>query len=258
MSKKRLAVLLVGMVLMLAVVACGNKKAVEKVNDKKAEETVQKELEEVKEEVMEEEAEETTEEIKEVVEETKKPSTTSSNSSVEVPKEAPVQTPPQTDTTVAACEHWYQPEFKECTSIKHYIYGCNGCGYPLFTIENHDAVNLPDLYFHPPYYSEKLGRECTGGGFHSEVYYQGYCALCHTEIQLRNCSVFYVMGATCVQNEVLGAYEKVETGRYPMAYLKSCDCGENILLAGDSEGHGLLITKETCTYCGDVKTYPAR
>lgn len=168
----------------------------------------------------------------------------------------PIQTPTETKPSVTECEHWYQPEFKECTAKKHYIYGCNGCGYPLFTIQNHDAVNLPDLYSHPPYYSEKLGRECTGGAFHSEMYYQGYCATCHSEIQIRNCTVFYVMGATCIKNEVLGAYEKVETGRYPCAYLKSCDCGQNILLAGDDDNSGLLIIKETCKYCGDVKTYP--
>lgn len=170
----------------------------------------------------------------------------------------PIQTPTETKPSVTECEHWYQPEFKECTAKKHYIYGCNGCGYPLFTIQNHDAVNLPDLYSHPPYYSEKLGRECTGGAFHSEMYYQGYCATCHSEIQIRNCTVFYVMGATCIKNEVLGAYEKVETGRYPCAYLKSCDCGQNILLAGDDDNSGLLIIKETCKYCGDVKTYPQK
>lgn len=162
-------------------------------------------------------------------------------------------TPTNTKPSITECEHWYQPEFKECTQIKHYIFGCNGCGYPLFTIQNHDAVNLPDLYSHPPYYSEKLGRECTGGAYHSEVYYQGYCATCHTEIQIRNCTVFRVMAQTCVKNEALGPYEKVETG---LAYLKSCDCGQNILLAGDDDNSGLLIIKETCKYCGDVKTYP--
>ena len=173
---------------------------------------------------------------------------------------ASTQTGTSTNTkpSVTECEHWYQPEFKEYTKIEHYIFGCNGCGYPLFTIQNHDAVNLPDLYSHPPYYSEKLGRECTGGAYHSEWYYQGYCALCYTEIQLRNCTVFYVMGETCVKNEVLGAYEKVETGRYPCAYLKSCDCGNNVLLGDGREGVGLLIIKETCKYCGDVKTYPQK
>lgn len=276
MSRKRLTVLVMGMVLMLTIVACGNKETNnKKINHKKAEVTTQKEVEieskeETKEEIKEEVKEENKEELAEVITEektetkttaTKKPTVNKTNNATNnttnntanaggnnsnsTPKPAPV-----------ACEHWYQPEFKPCSAKKHYIFGCNGCGYPLFTIEDHDAVNLPDLYSHPPYYSEKLGQDCTGGGFHSEMYYQGYCATCHSEIQLRSCNMFYVMGQTCVKNEVLGAYEKVETGRYPAAYIKSCDCGQNILLAGDDDNSGLLIVKETCMYCGDVKTYP--
>lgn len=168
---------------------------------------------------------------------------------------SPVGTPTETKPSVTECEHWYQPEEQEeYDSIKHYIYGCNGCGYPLFTIEGHDAVNLPDLYFHPPYYSEKLGRECTGGAYHSETYYQGYCATCHDEIQLRACTYFYVMAENCIKNEgTLGSYEKVESGH---AYIISCSCGQNILLTDGATGKGLKIIKEVCSYCGDVKTYP--
>ena len=344
MRNKRLLVVLLGLVFMLAVVACGNKETSEKNDDKKAQETVQSETEndaeegenaeedtgkeaENSEDAIKEETPTNTEdnntqsvvptvekvtmyakssvnvrsgagtsnaqigsltkgqEVVKVGEENgwskiefnggvgyvnskylsvEKVSTSTANNtgnknntgSTTPSTSQPIQTPTETKPSVTECEHWYQPEFKECTAKKQYIYGCNGCGYPLCTIQNHDAVNLPDLYSHPPYYSEKLGRECNGGAFHSEMYYQGYCATCHSEIQLRSCSVFYVMGATCIKNEVLGAYEKVETGRYPAAYMKSCDCGQNILLAGNDDNSGLLIIKETCKYCGDVKTYP--
>ena len=350
MRSKKLLVLLLALVLMLSVIACGSKETEKKSDEKKVQETVQSESENNKEqqkstEVIEDEGKETEtnedilegelpaniedkntqptvekvtmyakssvnvrsgastsnakvgslskgQEVVKVGEEngwskiefngmngyvnskylsTEKVSTSTTNSSAGNSKgdnstkpSASTQAGTSTNTkpSVTKCEHWYQPEFKESTTIKHYIYGCNGCGYPLFTIQNHDAVNLPDLYSHPPYYSEKLGRECTGGAYHSEMYYQGYCATCHSEIQMRSCSVFSVMGETCVKNEVLGAYEKVETGRYPCAYLKSCDCGQNILMMGQAtpggEYGGLLIIKETCQYCGDVRNYPQK
>lgn len=169
----------------------------------------------------------------------------------------PVATP---EPTVQECEHWYEPiETEEYNPIEpHYIFGCNGCGFPLFTIdpETHDAVNIEDLYFHRECYSEKLGMMCPKPcGWHSEVYYQGYCYTCHDEIQLRACTYFYVRAETCVQNTGdLGAYEKVEPGH---AYIKSCSCGKNTLMVGGEKG-GLLLKKEVCKYCGDEKTYPQK
>ena len=247
MRNKRLLVVLLGLVFMLAVVACGNKETSEKNDDKKAQETVQSETEndaeegenaeedtgkeaENSEDAIKEETPTNTEdnntqsvvptvekvtmyakssvnvrsgagtsnaqigsltkgqEVVKVGEENgwskiefnggvgyvnskylsvEKVSTSTANNtgnknntgSTTPSTSQPIQTPTETKPSVTECEHWYQPEFKECTAKKQYIYGCNGCGYPLCTIQNHDAVNLPDLYSHPPYYSEKLGRE---------------------------------------------------------------------------------------------------
>lgn len=169
----------------------------------------------------------------------------------------PVQTPAQTNPSTKECEHWYDYEHIEYEYLKHYIYGCNGCGYPLFTIEGRDAVNLPNLYSHPACYSEKLGMDCVGGGFHSEVYYGGYCGHCHDEIQMRSC-MFSQTGEMCVKNEALGPYEKVVLGQNPQAFIKSCECGENLLLVDGSSQKGLMISKKTCTLCGYVETYPKK
>lgn len=167
---------------------------------------------------------------------------------------------PEPEVNVATCEHWYQPvETEEYSGISKMVWGCNGCGFPLFTIdpETHDAVNIPDLYFHRECYSEKLGMMCPKPcGWHSEMYYQGYCYTCYGEIQLRACTYFYVMAETCVTNAGdLGEYEKVEPGH---AYIKSCDCGQNILMTDGETGMGLMVKKEVCSYCGDIKTYPQK
>lgn len=174
---------------------------------------------------------------------------------------APVVATPEPEVKVENCEHWYQPvETEEYDRIEpHYIFGCNGCGFPLFTIdpETHDAVNIEDLYFHRECYSEKLGMMCPKpSAWHSEVYYQGWCYCCHSEIQLRACTYFYVMAETCIQNAGdLGGYEKVEEGH---AYIKSCDCGQNILMTDGETRMGLMVKKEVCSYCGDIKTYPEK
>ena len=173
---------------------------------------------------------------------------------------APVTATPEPEAKAENCEHWYQPvETEEYDRIEpHYIFGCNGCGFPLFTIDpdTHDAVNIPDLYFHRECYSEKLGMMCPKPcGWHSEVYYQGYCYTCHAEIQLRACTYFYVRAETCVQNiGDLGGYEKVEPG---YAYIKSCDCGSNTIMVGHN-GKNLLLKKEQCVYCGHTKSYPEK
>lgn len=170
----------------------------------------------------------------------------------------PLQTPEVSEPEQKECEHQYALEHKEYNRIKHYIYGCNGCGYPLFTFQGNDAVNLPNLYSHPAYYSEKLGMDCVGGGFHSEVYYQGYCYLCHDEVRFRSC-MFSETGKMCVKNTALGSYTKIEYGRNPNGYFKSCRCGGNMICVGGSgNGGGLMLLKETCVKCGHVETYPKR
>ena len=197
--------------------------------------------------------------------ETKKTESKKTQAKTETPTTTPVVSTPVTATPepeakAENCEHWYQPvETEEYDRIEpHYIFGCNGCGFPLFTIDpdTHDAVNIPDLYFHRECYSEKLGMMCPKPcGWHSEVYYQGYCYTCHDEIQLRACTYFYVRAETCVQNTGdLGGYEKVEPG---YAYIKSCDCGANTIMVGQN-GKNLLLKKEQCVYCGDTKSYPEK
>lgn len=230
------------------------------------------EVEQIKKTILEERSKQKTQETQmENVQETTpvetKKTTSSKKPSTQVATKTPqketnkgttAQTPPSVPSQPAkACEHDYELEHREYELIEHYIYGCNGCGYPLFTIQGGDAINLPNLYSHPACYSEKLGMDCVGGGFHSEVYYRGFCYICHDEIQLRSC-MFSEMGKRCVKNEALGPYTKIELGRYPAAYLKSCSCGANTLCVGGEKGSGLMLVKKTCKLCGVVETFPQK
>lgn len=202
----------------------------------------------------------------EVAQETEKQTEAKKTETKKKEKVAPAVTIPVVSESVATpapevkgCEHLYEPvEWEEYTGIRKMVWGCNGCGFPLFTIdaETHDAVNIEDLYFHRECYSEKLGMMCPKPcGWHSEEYYQGYCYRCHGEIQLRACTYFYKRAEYCVKNAGdLGEYEKVEEGH---AYIKSCSCGQNILMAGGEKG-GLMLKKEVCKYCGDEKAYPEK
>lgn len=263
MKKAKTIVLLLCIILTAVAPGCGKKEKVAKIAVKNEEVNIlEEDIVEIKEneqEVKEEVQEEVKEDIVDLKEEVKEP-----EKKKEETQKKPVQSTPSTTPTVTTpapeevkpCEHWYQPvETEEYEMIKHYVYGSNCCGYPLFEIVDHDAVNIPDLYVHPDYHDEESGIDCTlkFTGWHSECYYQGYCYTCHEEIQLRSCTVFTVRAEKCVQNEgTLGAYEKVEEGA---AYIKSCDCGKNLLMWG-SNGKGLMIKKEQCSYCGDIKMYP--
>lgn len=182
------------------------------------------------------------------------------NNSTKPSTGTPAGTPTETKPSITECEHWYQPEFKSCEHLKQMVWACNGCGYPLFTIESGKPVNFANMYSHPAYYSEKLGFDCTGGGYHSEMFNRGFCAICHDEVIYRHC-MFSETGKMCIKNEALGTYEKVEVGEVS-AFWKSCSCGRNMLMLGqvtpESAYGGVLITKETCCYCGDVKNYPQK
>ena len=168
----------------------------------------------------------------------------------------PVIATPESEVKKEECNHWYQPvETKNCASIKQMVWACNGCGYALFDISSTDysPINFPNMYVHPPCETDRFDEPCCGGGYHSEAYYywEG-CYECHAPIILRSCTTFYVMAERCIQNESnFGPYEKVETGH---AYIKSCDCGKNLMVSG--EDGGMMLLKEQCCYCGDVKTYP--
>jgi len=171
---------------------------------------------------------------------------------------APVTATPEPEVKVETCEHWYQPvETKNCASIKQMVWACNGCGYALFDISSTDysPINFSNMYVHPPCETERFDEPCCGGGYHSEMYYywEG-CYECHTPVILRSCTTFHVMAERCIQNESnFGPYDKIETGH---AYIKSCDCGKNLMVSGE-EG-GMMLLKEQCCYCGDVKTYPEK
>lgn len=164
---------------------------------------------------------------------------------------------PEQEVEKATCQHWYQPvEVEEYPYIYEMKWGCNGCGYPLYDIlEDGTAVNFSDMYSHPPCETDRYDEPCTGGGFHSELYYSGRCYECHSKIIMRSCTYFYVMAERCMKNAGdFGEYEKVEDG---CAYIKSCDCGKNLLVSGGQTG-GLMVKREVCSYCGDEKTYPEK
>lgn len=274
-NKAILAIIMVAVML----VGCGGVESNPKTSEKKEEK-----IEEVVENVTESEGEdESTEDItedvakEEVAEpvpdepvantETQKTEKKSQKTETKKTTEpvAPIVTTPVVSEPVATpapevkeCEHWYQPVE---TDTYNYIYemrwGCNGCGYALYDIlGDGTAVNFNDMYSHPPCETDRYDEPCVGGGFHSEGFYSGRCYRCHSESIMRSCSYFYVMAERCLKNPSnFGEYEKVEDG---CAYIKSCDCGENLLVSDGLTGMGLMLKKEICSYCGDVKTYPEK
>lgn len=256
-------ILLVVLAISIAIVGCGKKS--ENIQKETKEEHVHEEIsKEIPKEQVDDKKEAKTEEDGDGSKE--EPKVTTGEQQEKEETQTPVATttpttPTQPENKVEACEHWYNLESKSYEYIEQMVWACNGCGYPLFTIENGKPVNFDDMYFHPAYYSEKLGRECTGGGFHSEMFHSGFCGECHDAIMWRQC-MFSEMGKTCVKNEVLGAYEKVELGQNPQAFWKSCSCGMDQICVGqatlDNNYGGLLYTKMVCTICGYTINYPKK
>ena len=277
MKKRLLAI-----ILLITVVGVGCGKVDDKISsntpDKKQETKVEKEVMEETDTLSQEEDEGTQKEaITEVVEEAVPAEQVQSEDvqKTETPAvttpvvNAPVATTPEQEVKAGNCEHWYQPVFENYTHTKTMVWACNGCGYPLYTIENGKPVNFSDMYSHPPYETDRYAEPCTGGGFHSEVFISGEasdsgekhitgvgakCAKCWGDIVIRNC-MFSVMGLRCIHNETLGHYEKIDEEN-ARGYIKSCDCGENVIMVG-SDG-GVILLEETCVYCGDTKTYPQK
>jgi len=329
MKNKRLLVLLLGLVLMLAVVACGNKETGKKSDDKKAQETVQSETDNDAEE--EEDIKEDTEKEAETSENTTQvetPANTENNtqsvestvekvtmyakSNVNVRSGAGTSnskigslTQGQEVTKVGEENGWSKIEFNSTVGyvsskylstekvsistansgtgngnggtnnntntenttpstpthehdwepvelrryqvIKNYVNGCNGCGYPLFTISENGAQHIENLYFHPACYSERLGGDCTGGGFHSESYTSGYCGLCGGKVSYRQC-MWTENGKRCIKNEAAGPYKKVEFDQNYFMYFDTCDCGYNLIFAD-----GIIFDYEVCIICGATK-----
>lgn len=273
--KKRIVAIILLMVVM--VVGCGtlDEKHSTKATEKKEEIVISDEMEneedaensreEIVTEVTTEETPTESAPVEPVQETEKQTETKKTTQKTETKKVAQTPTPVVSEPIAAPapevkeCEHLYESvEWEEYTGIRKMVWGCNGCGFPLFTIdaETHDAVNIEDLYFHRECYSEKLGMMCPKPcGWHSEQYYMGYCYRCHDQIQMRSCDYFYKNAEYCVKNAGdLGGYEKVESD---CAYIKSCSCGQNILMSGGEKG-GLMLKKEVCSYCGDTKTYPQK
>ncbi len=149
-------------------------------------------------------------------------------------------------------EHTWVIENKTYEYIKTYVNGCNGCGYPLFTITESGTQPIENLYFHPACYSEKLGMDCTGGGFHNESYTRGYCYFCGGKVEFRQC-MWTEMGKLCGKNEALGTYEKIEFDQNHFMYLNSCDCSKNCIMIDGEDGKGLIFVKEYCSICGAMK-----
>ena len=272
-------ILLVVLAIAITIVGCskeevaykGETKEETKVSEEETDESVEEDaVEDVAEEVVEEEkAEEKSEEKTEEKNENtsnennqKKPTATSQTAkqpAVNTPAATP--TPSQPENKVETCEHSFNLESKSYEYVKEMVWACNGCGYPLFTIENGKPVHFSNKYSHPACYSEKLGGECTGGGYHSEIFHSGYCGVCHDEIMWRQC-MFSDTGNMCMKNEALGAYQKVETGDNPRAFWKSCSCGRNQVYVGqatlDNNYGGLLLVKEVCRLCGYTVNYPKK
>lgn len=155
---------------------------------------------------------------------------------------------PSMSQSIPAHEHnWEAVVARRYQVIKNYVNGCNGCGYPLFTITESGAQHIENLYFHPACYSERLGGDCTGGGFHSESYTSGYCGLCGGKVSYRQC-MWTENGKRCIKNEAAGAYEKVEYNQNYFMYFDSCDCGRNLIFAD-----GIVYGYYICTICGETK-----
>jgi len=121
------------------------------------------------------------------------------------------------------------------SAIKKEVCGCNMCGYPMFTRNGDSISHLENLYEHPVYTDCESYPNCTGGGWHSEEYFKGYCYNCGGVIEYRMCC-WANYGSRCSKNAGPDTYEKVEKyndSAYIM-YYQSCDCGENIIMEDES------------------------
>jgi len=138
--------------------------------------------------------------------------------------------------------------------IKTEVYGCNNCGYPLFTRNSDGTVTrFSDMWSHPSCTGEVVGGKtgtCTGGicGYHNEIYEYAYCYYCGDPISYRNCQ-WSARCQRCANNTGNGKTVKVVINkstdsdgstRYSgTAYYKRCSCGKNTIMTG-MDGKGLI------------------
>ncbi len=173
-----------------------------------------------------------------------------------------------TSNPPSSCSHKKWTVYtKTYQALQKEVYRCNGCGYPLYTINSDWTITfLPDLYVHPA--KETADVTCTGGGYHNGVYEAGYCDLCGELVVRVSCAFHHDPNANCNTDRTLGAYEKVETSTTGacLNYFKSCKCGSNICMQGSesvkldgygsTEGKCLVDVKYTCQGCGfTTKSY---
>ena len=161
-----------------------------------------------------------------------------------------VPTPSTPTPSTPTHEHNWIHEHKNYEIIENYVNGCNGCGYPLFTIGESGASHIENLYFHPPCYTDRFEGDCTGGGFHNESFTSGYCYSCGGKVSYRQC-MWTEMGKRCCKNETLGTYEKVVFDGNFLMYFDVCDCGANIIACDDNGG--AILVRKVCGICGLVE-----
>ena len=226
-------------IIMVAIMLAGCGKVDEKITAKapvKKEETiVETEVEGIAEEVSQEEDERTIEElVTEVVEEsTTETVPTEQVKSEEVQKTEQKKTQTKTETPAVTTPVVNEPVIATSESeVKK-----EECNHWYQPVETKNCASIKQMVW-----------ACNGCGYALfDISSTDY-----SPIILRSCTTFYVMAERCIQNESnFGPYEKVETGH---AYIKSCDCGKNLMVSG--EDGGMMLLKEQCCYCGDVKTYP--
>ncbi len=254
MKIKRILAMMLILSVIVGAVACGKEETKKAIDNKKKEITTQIKVAD------ETSREETGEDVEEKInskQEKKKTTTTSKNvngdkSPTSKDTSSNVQKPStetETEPKVPEHEHSWEREHREYQFIKTYVNGCNGCGYPLFKITANGTQHIEDLYSHSPCYSDKLGGECTGGGFHNESYTRGYCYVCGGKVSYRQC-MWTEMGKRCAKNEALGAYKKVTFDQNHFMYLDVCACGRNNVVIDGVTGSGLILKKSTCSICG--------
>ncbi len=145
-------------------------------------------------------------------------------------------------------------KYKKYDLIKTEVYGCNNCGYPLFTRNSDGSVtNFSDMWSHPECTGEVVGGKtdtCTGGicGYHNEIYEYGYCYYCGDPISYRNCQ-WSARCQRCANNTGNGKTAKVvidkstdsdgSTRYRSTVYYKRCGCGKNTIML-DSNGKGMI------------------
>lgn len=259
--------LLLGLVLMLSVIACGNEETDQKGSGKKEQQTVQSEEQEDKAdvEVVEDtdkkiETPENTQSdrvkpVEQVVTKNTKYEKPNTNVSSGAGTNASTNNTANTGSVVPSTpehEHTWVREEKTYKFMKTYVNGCNGCGYPLFTITENGGQHLENLYYHPPYETDRYDEPCTGGGFHNESLTQGYCYFCGDSVVYRQC-MWTTMGKRCATCDVLGPYEKYEFNQNHFMYLDTCSCKKNWIIIRDADKKGLILVKEYCSTCGATK-----